>query len=237
MISQQFLVDRRGLLSYLAVILVAGCGGAPGPVVPIGAAPVSAEQVAAWVRPTVPANPLLLRFKWLFRDDRSSAGGRGSARVEPPDSLRFDVAGPFGSNASAAAVVGDSALWTDPDDAIKKLVPNYPLMWALVGVARMPGDGAELLGLSAGSTTAWRYVRGADTIEYSRTGGSAGRFIAEVRENGKLIGRAETQLGPDGMPRSSRLTVPTVPARLDLTFLSSTRVEPFAPSIWLPRKR
>ena len=69
----------------------------------------------------------LHRFKWLFQDERSSAGGRGSARIAPPDSLRFDVAGPFGSGAAAAAVVGDQPLWAEPPDAVKKLVPNYPL--------------------------------------------------------------------------------------------------------------
>jgi hypothetical protein len=190
-----------------------------------------------WVRQTAPAEPRLLRFKWLFRDERSSAGGRGSARVAPPDSLRFDIAGPFGSGAGSAAVIGDSALWTEPPDAIKKLVPNYPLLWALLGVARMPEPGAEVRGLSHGGTTAWQYARGADTLEYSRTGSGPVRFQAEFRQAGKVIGRAETELGPDGMPRTSRLTMPTVPARLDLTFTSTTKAEPFAASTWLPPKQ
>ncbi len=190
--------------------------------------------MAAWVGPTVPREPRLLRFKWLFRDERSSAGGRGSARLTPPDSLRFDVAGPFGSEASAAAVVGDSALWTEPPDAIKKLVPNYPLMWALIGVARLPQPGDELQGVAQGATAAWRYVRGADTLEYSRSGTDPVHFRAEFRQGGKVIGRAETQLGPDGMPRSSRLTAPTVPARLDVTFTSTAKADRFAASTWAP---
>ncbi|HEX5387651.1 MAG TPA: hypothetical protein VFW66_13175 [Gemmatimonadales bacterium] len=195
---------------------------------------MSAEQVAAWVRPTVPSAPQLLRFKWLFRDQRSSAGGRGSARVEPPDSLRFDVAGPFGSGASAAAVVGDSALWVQPEDAIKKLVPNYPLMWALLGVARMPDAGAELRGLTHADLTAWQYVHGPDTVEYSRTSGTPVKFRADVRSAGKIVGRVETTLGPDGLPATSRLTVPSAPARLDLTFTKTSRTDPFAPDIWSP---
>jgi hypothetical protein len=234
--AQRFRIDRPGALPYLVVIvaLLAGCRSAPGPLVPVAATPVSPEKVAEWVRPTVPAEPRLLRFKWLFRDERSSAGGRGSARIAPPDSLRFDVAGPFGSGASAAAVVGDSALWAEPPDAIKKLVPNYPLLWALIGVARMPEPGSELRGLEHTGTTAWQYVRGADTLEYSRTGTAPVRFQAEVRQAGKVIGRAETELGPDGMPRSSRLTVPSVPARLDLTFTSTSKAKAFAESTWLP---
>ena len=103
--AQRFRLYRLGAVAYLASV-VAGCGSAPGPLVPVAAGPVSQEQVASWVRATQPADRRLLRFKWLFRDERSSAGGRGSARIAPPDSLRFDVAGPFGSNPAAATVLG-----------------------------------------------------------------------------------------------------------------------------------
>src|SRR6185295_962177 len=144
---QRLLVDRSALVSYLALTLAA-CRGTPGMLVPAAAAPVSREQVSQWVAATVPDEHRLHRFKWLFQDERSSAGGRGSARIAPPDSLRFDVAGPFGSGAAAAAVVGDQPLWAEPPDAVKKLVPNYPLMWALLGVAREPADGEQLRGTS-----------------------------------------------------------------------------------------
>src|SRR5215210_3463969 len=139
---QRLFVDRPALAAYLALSL-AGCRGAPGALVPLGAAPVSRAQVAQWVGATVPPEHRLHRFKWLFQDERSSAGGRGSARIAPPDSMRFDVAGPFGSGAASAAVVGDEPLWAEPPDAVKKLVPNYPLMWAMFGVARPPAESAE----------------------------------------------------------------------------------------------
>ncbi|MGH7519214.1 MAG: hypothetical protein ACREOC_17410 [Gemmatimonadales bacterium] len=224
--------------SSLVLLLALGaCRTAPGALVPVAAAPATESQIAEWVRPTVPTAPRLIRFKWLFRDDNSSAGGRGSARIAPPDSLRFDVSGPFGSNPSAAAVVGDSALWVQPEDAIKKLVPSYPLMWALLGVARMPAEGAAVRGLSEGERTAWEYAAGADTIAYVRTGGSAGRFQAEVREAGKVIGRVETTRGLDGELKSARLTVPSAPARLDVTFLSAAPADSFAPDVWRPRAR
>src|SRR4051795_5738777 len=105
--AQRFRIDRPGVLPYLPgiVAILAGCGSAPGPLVPVAAAPVSPEKVAEWVRPTVPAEPRLLRFKWLYRDERSSAGGRGSARIAPPDSLRFDVAGAFGGGAASGGGV------------------------------------------------------------------------------------------------------------------------------------
>jgi hypothetical protein len=231
---QRFFVDRAVRLAYLPLLL-AGCHAAPGAVVPAGAAPVSRAQVGQWVEATVPRANRLHRFKWLFQDERSSAGGRGSARIAPPDSLRFDVAGPFGSNPAAAAVVGDRSLWTEPPDAVKKLVPNYPLLWALLGIARLPENGAELRGVTQGDVTAWQYAGAADTVSYARTGGPHGKLVAEVRHGGKVVGRAETTLDSTGAPLTSRLVVPSVPAKLNLTFLSTARAD-FAPEIWLDRK-
>src|SRR5437870_4385361 len=154
---QRVFVDRGSCLAYLALASV-GCRAAPGPLVPEGAGAVTIEQVSTWVNATRPTEDRLHRFKWLFQDERSSAGGRGSARIAPPDSLRFDVAGPFGSGAASAAVVGDRALWAQPPDAVKKLVPNYPLMWAMFGVARRPEPGDSLRGVTDGRVVAWQYA-------------------------------------------------------------------------------
>src|SRR5215213_3455515 len=185
---QRFLVDRGGLVVYLGLTLAA-CRGAPGMLVPAAATPISREQVGQWVAATVPAEHRLHKFKWLFQDERSSAGGRGSARIAPPDSLRFDAAGPFGSGAASAAVVGAEPLWAEPPDAVKKLVPNYPLMWAMFGVARLPEQGDSLRGLADGSTVAWQYVNATDTVSYVRTTGKPRRLVAEVRQAGKVVGR------------------------------------------------
>jgi hypothetical protein len=231
---QRLFVDRGVRVAYLALALTA-CHGAPGALVPVGAAPVSREQVSQWVAATVPAEHELHRFKWLFQDERSSAGGRGSARIAPPDSLRFDVAGPFGSGAAAAAVIGDQPLWAEPPDAVKKLVPNYPLMWAMFGVARLPEAGDSLRGLSDGNVTAWQYVNAADTVDYVRTVGKNQKLVAEVRHAGKVVGRAETSLDTNGTPLAARLVVPSVPAKLDITFLSTAPAD-FAPEIWTARK-
>ncbi len=230
---QGFGLDRPVLLVYLGLV-GAACRTAPGPVLPAGAELVSRDRVAEWVAITVPTGSRLHRFKWLFVDHLASAGGQGSARVAPPDSFRFDVAGPFGSGAASAVVVGQRALWTEPPDAIAKLVPNYPLMWALFGVARLPAEGVAIRGLSQDSVTSWQYAGLTDTIQYARTAGNPVRFLAEVRHAGELIGRAETTLQPDGAPIKARLTVPSAPAKLDLTFLSTSR-DTFAPDIWLPR--
>jgi hypothetical protein len=233
---QRLLIDRPARLAYLGLALAGlACRSVPGPVVPASAGPVSREQVAEWVRGTQPAEHRLHRFKWLFRDEQSSAGGRGSARIAPPDSMRFDVAGPFGSGAASAAVVGEQPLWAEPPDAIEKLVPNYPLMWGMFGVARLPNAGADLRGLAEGNVTAWRYAEAGDTIEYVRTQGRPTRMVTVVRRAGELLGRAEATLDSAGAPLTARLTVLSAPARLDLTFLSTSQAD-FAPDIWISRK-
>jgi hypothetical protein len=232
--GQHVRLDRRILLAYLA-LAGSGCHPGSGPVLPVPVEPVSRAQVQAWVDSTQVPVQQLYRFKWLFRDERGSAGGKGSARIAPPDSLRFDVAGPFGSGAASAVVIGDQAVWMDPPDAIAKLVPNYPLMWAMFGVAREPADGMDLKGLSNEKVVAWEYAGPTDTVRYARNSAQPHRLITEVRNSGTLVGRAETTFSADGTPTKARLTVPSAPAQLDLTFLSIER-STFAPQIWLPRK-
>jgi hypothetical protein len=68
-----------------------------------------------------------------------------------------------------------------------------------------------------------------------RTAGAPSKLVAEVRRAGEVIGRAETTLDTAGAPLTARLTVPSVPARLDLTFSSTTQAD-FAPEIWVSRK-
>jgi hypothetical protein len=98
----------------------------------------------------------------------------------------------------------------------------------------MPAEGVELRGLSRDSVIIWQYAGPTDTVQYARTAGDPARFFAEVRHAGELIGRAETTLKSDGSLIKARLTVPRPPAKLDLTFLSTTR-DTFASDIWLPR--
>jgi hypothetical protein len=234
--AQRLSIDHPARLAYLGLGLAAlACRGAPGSVVPASAGPVSRDQVTEWVLQTRPDAHRLHRFKWLFRDDKSSAGGRGSARIAPPDSMRFDVAGPFGAEPASAAVVGETPLWAQPPDAIEKMVPNYPLMWGMFGVARLPDPGAELRGLADGNSIAWRYAEAGDTVEYVRTQGPPVRMLTVVRRGGELVGRAEATLDSTGAPLTARLTVPSVPARLDLTFSSTSRAD-FAPDIWVSRQ-
>ena len=228
---QRFLVDPRRAALYLAVSVLACAPRRPVALVPDAAAGVGRDQVSRWIAASQPAGHQTIRFRWQLQDDRGAAGGRGTARVAAPDSVRLDVVGPLGAGRGAAVVVGDSAQWTDPPDIIERLVPSYPLMWAMFGVERMPPEDAALRGASDSAGTAWQWVAGPDTVSYVRRTSPA-RLVAESRQAGRIVGRVETELGPDGRPTTSRLTVPSVPARLTLTFTASAPSDSFPADLW-----
>ena len=231
---QCFLLAPRRMPLYVA-LLTGACRPMPVSLVPEAATPLPAEQLAAWVEATTPNQHRLHRFKWLFQDDRASTGGQGSVRIAPPDSLRFDVMGPFGANPTAAVVVGDSAQWVRPEDAVEQMIPNYALMWAMFGVVRQPEPGAVVRGFRDQESTVWQYARGVDTVEYARLERGDPKLMAVVRHAGEVIGLVETRLSDDGVPLKARLIVPSIPARLDIDFISSSHTAEYPPETWRPR--
>jgi len=221
------------LLACTLVAVVSGCGGSLAPLpVPAGLAPATAADAAAWADSTRPLEPRDIRFRLQFQAERGSTGGSGRARLALPDSVRFDARGALGSWRAQAFVVGDTSIWAEPDEEVRKLVPNYTLFWAMLGIARAPEPGSTVRTLADGTVTAWQFVIGGDTVEYVRHGAPAGRLLAEVRQAGRRVGRVETSFGPDGLPATSRLIVPDGPARLDLTFSQNTKAGTFAPETW-----
>jgi len=211
------------------VALFAACTGAPASLAPVGMMPVTAGQVRDWVRTTLPEGPISIQYGAVFTDQHSATSkGRGTISILPADSLRFDFTGPLGMGRSAAAVVGDSALWAEPKEDVEKLVPSYPLLWAMVGVARPPGVGDDLRGLQRGEVTAWQYLAW-DTVTYVRT---SRELLVEVRRDGKIFGRVTTTFGADGVISKSRLEVTSPQARLDITFRKVLPVNGFDKGIW-----
>jgi len=233
--AQRVRLDRPSGEVYLALVLLGACGGTPGPVVPVAAEGVAVDSVVAWTGPLAPRGRVLHRFKWLYQDSRSSVGGRGSARIAAPDSMRFDVAGPLGASPAAAMVVGDSAVWIDAPDAIKDIVPSYPLLWAGFGVVATPDSAVTVWAGQAGGVVAWRSVVDGDTVEYALTRGTPMRLQAEVRRAGAVVARMDAELASAGHPTKARLSVPSRPARLDLTFTLSDSTARFPADVWRPR--
>lgn len=224
-------------LAGLGLALATACGGGGAIVVPkpIGFVPAAAESASVWARATVPTESRDIRFRWQFRDEQGAAGGRGRIRLAAPDSARLDVNGPLGSGRAAAFVSGDTALWADPENDVKRLVPNYPLFWALLGIIRRPAGETAALHADGPGLSGWRFLAGTDTVDYFRTT-TPNRLVADVRQAGKKLGTVETTFGPDGLPLTARLIVPSGPARLDITFTSHQKAKPFAPDTWAPLK-
>jgi len=230
---QWFPVDRASLAPYLGLLLVACTPAQPGSILPVGAQPVSRGDVQSWVEATAPSGHMAHRFRWQVQDDRGSAGGRGTARIATPDSVRLDVVGPLGSGRGAGVVVGESVEWAEPPDVLERLVVNYPLMWAMLGVMREPPAGAVLRGARDGGAVRWEWALGVDTVAF-RWDSAAGRLAAEARSSGVLVGRVETSLDAEGRLTSSRLTVPRPATRISLTFTETTPAASFSPDLWAP---
>jgi hypothetical protein len=228
---QWFRLDQAGGPAYLALGLLACQGSAP-VLVPAGMQAASPEQIAGWVASTTPSQGALHRFTWLYQDEQASKGGRGSARIAPPDSLRFDFAGSLGIGKGSAVVVGDSAQWVVPERSVDELVPGIALLWSVLGVARPPAAEARLAGLEQAGRTAWQYVDGVDTVNYLRIEGDPIILHAEVRRAGKIIGRTEMTRRTDGTLIKARLTAPTVPSKLEITFYATVPTPAFPPEIW-----
>ncbi len=234
--GQRVRLDRPVGVAYLALGLLGACRPSLGPVVPERAVAVSVDSAAFWAAGTAAQGRILHRFKWLYQDERSSIGGRGSARVAAPDTLRFDVAGPLGANPAAAMVIGDSAIWIDAPESIHDIVPSYPLLWAGFGVVRMPSGATVIWAGQAGSVVTWRVVAGGDTVEYALTRGEHRRLQAELRRGGHRVARMDTEFTAEGRPAHARLDIPSRPARLDLTFTLSDPTARFPADVWRPRR-
>jgi hypothetical protein len=214
--------------------LLAACGARLEPMpIPVGLREVLPEPAIHWADSTRPTDATDIRFRFRFQDENGSAAGRGRARFAPRDSIRFDVVGALGMGRASALVIGDSAIWTEPAEQIHKLVPNYPLFWAMLGIARQPDPGSTVHGFSDQRVTVWQFASGGDTVEYVLERGTALRLLAEVRHQGTRVGRVETRFAPDGFPASARLIVPKPASRLDLSFQQHAKVTSFAPDTWL----
>jgi hypothetical protein len=230
---QWFRLDRPVGVVYLGLCAAACHPGMP-PLVAPELPRADRTKVAGWVGTTTPQQGWLDRFTWLYQDEKAAKGGRGSARIAAPDTLRFDFAGSLGIGRGAALVVGDTARWVVPERSVEDLVPSFPLLWAMLGVAMAPSPDAQVSGIDEHGRAGWRYADGVDTVEYLRVAGDPARFSAEVRHAGTVTGRTEVTVRADGAPIKAKLTVPSVPAKLEITFYATVPTPTFPPATWIP---
>lgn len=212
-----------------------GCNPRPAPLVPAGLEPVAREAAVAWAAGTLPRRQTAVQFRWRFRDERAGYSGRGAARVAPPDSLRLDFRGPLGYS-GAAAIVGDSVLWTQPPGEFRMLVRGIPLLWAALGAVQPPAADAMVFGRQEPGRMLWRFVTGgSDTLDYA-VRDTAGRLLeAEWRQGGKVRARSRTEYGADGQPVAARIDFPEASARFELTVVARDTLAGIAPGLWRAR--
>lgn len=194
------------------------------------------DVAVAWARATLPGRQTAIRFRWKYRDDRRSLGGRGTARIGPPDSLRFDFSGPLGFGAGAAVVVGDTVVWADPPERFRSLVPAVRLLWAALGVVRPPAAGVAVSGRVAPPRSIWRFVDGGDTLDYVVTAGSERVLEAEWRREGAVVARSRTLVDDQAMPARARIDFPEAAARFELSVLAVDTAAVIAPALWRARR-
>jgi hypothetical protein len=218
-------------------VLLAGCRPRLAPLVAMPLALADRDSAVAWTRTMQPARPIAVRFRWKYQDDQKRWGGRGQARVAPPDSLRFDYVGPLGLGAGAAAVVADSTIWADPENNVRSLVPAVRMLWAGLGIARPPAaDAAVFRGGVDERVRIWRFVQDGDTLDYRETLGGGRVLEAEWRRHGKMLARSRTEFDLHLLPASARIDFPEGPARFEFTVVSVDTAAVLDPAIWRGRR-
>jgi hypothetical protein len=203
-------------------------------VIPVPLTPVARDSAFARAARTAPDRPTALRFRWRYEDERVRYAGRGMARIAPPDSLRFDYAGPFGLGAGAAVIVGNAVTWARPERDFAMLVPAIPMLWAALGVVRPPELSATLARDTRTSEMAqWlvRFIDGADTLDYALREGAERSLDAEWRRGGRVVARSRTRYA-GAAPADARVDFPEGPARFELTILDVDSAASISPDLW-----
>jgi hypothetical protein len=148
------------------------------------------------------------------------------------------MAGPLGTGRGAAFVIGDSQQWAEPEEEVRKVAPNYSLLWAMLGIPRAPDRFDQVTKVEAENLVAWRFVAGGDTVEIARMSGPPARLLADVRQSGERLGRVETQFTAEGGLKSARLDIPGVEARLQINYYETSRpARGFPPDTWRAPER
>ena len=231
------MLDRPGARSYIAAcVALTACRGHLAPLVPELLAPVARDSIAAWTAPNGPTRRVALRFKWTYRDDRRSGGGRGTLRLAPPDSMRIDWASALNIKSGAAVVIGDSLRWADPkEDYASSMAQAIQLVWTALGIVRPPDSATATFGVRDSTGAVWRYIRDRDTVAF-RLAGTPRTLQGEWRRDDKVMARSRTQLAAGGLPQGTRVDVPERSARFEITFVAVDSTAQFAAALWRSRR-
>ncbi|MDH5196697.1 MAG: hypothetical protein OEY20_05560 [Gemmatimonadota bacterium] len=224
---------RATSLAVVAAAVLVGCASALRSIAPANLTPITAATVADWTAPFQPAVPLQFDLRWRFENREGSAAGRAVARYAPPDTLRFDYRGPFGRSGSVL-VVGNEAVWSEPEGDLDNLIPVAPVLWAALGIVTAPEEEADLLGSETTDRRAWRYAHGDHAVDYIQVLQGKARLLAELRELDKILGVVDVELSDSAptTPVSAVMRFPSQRSKFSLTVRQVDSVAPFPSETW-----
>ena len=102
------------------------------------APPLRGTVAPAQLPPTdLPPGYRKVVFTWSYSDPDFGMRGEGVARIAPPDSVRLDFFVGGGLGGGRALLIGDDVR-TPADDAVRRMLPPVPLLWATLGRLRLP---------------------------------------------------------------------------------------------------
>ncbi|NUQ19864.1 MAG: hypothetical protein HOQ09_02775 [Gemmatimonadaceae bacterium] len=152
----------------VGALFVLGLGAACVPKAP----PLAGGPAPAVVpRLELPAGHTRFVFGWSYEDPDMRGRGDGAIRAAAPDSARLDLFIAGGLGGATAVLIGDQLRAPGPD-AVRKMVPPPPLLWAALGrlavppaadtVARLDGD---TLRIDIGRGSVWRVTVAGGTLK------------------------------------------------------------------------
>jgi hypothetical protein len=227
-------VDRLGRASYVAplafaLFATAACASA-------GTSPGAPDPAleARLATATVPGQRLQVLFDWNMTDRDARFSGRGVLRLENGRRGRVDLFGPRGETL-AAAIVEDNAMRIVPE-AARGMLPPPTLLWATLGVFRIP-EALPLTGSAAAGESAtldygrdetrWRFTFEGDRLRTTEWTDGAGRRTVV------LSGTAE-----HGLPAQAVFRDWTEFRELTLRVTEVEERAAFEPDVWiLPGER
>jgi hypothetical protein len=102
------------------------------------ARPLTGAPIRATIPPIeLPAGHTRFVFDWKYEDPDIHAAGDGALRAASPDSARLDLFIGGGLGAAAAVLVGNELRAPGPN-AVRRMIPPAPLLWAAVGRLAVP---------------------------------------------------------------------------------------------------
>jgi hypothetical protein len=223
---------RWGSVVALAGALLAACQPHIDPIAPADLPPISNAVVQSWVNAVAPRHAVRYDLVWHFENKQGNTAGRASARIAPPDSLRFDYRAPFG-HSGAAVVLGDSARWARPQADISGIMPAAPLLWIALGAPQAPAPDATTYGQEKAGWRVWRISRGGETMDVVFEPGAPAHLRAQWRRGAMVIGVCDVTL-VGGRPTKAVLTFPDSGSRFTFSVDATDTLVTLDPAIWSP---